>query len=69
MKKLLLIASILFVSAFSFAQDYEVTFAAHGIGSVVDSVQIENISQNKSISIAGSDVLHLLGFVDNNILL
>lgn len=65
MKNTIITMFILCISTFAYTQDYEVTFAAHGIGSVVDSVQIENITQNKSISIAGSDVLNLLGFVDN----
>ena len=64
MKKITFIISSLFISFLVNAQDYEVTFAAFGICTEVDSVQIENISQDKSISVAGTDVLHLLGFVD-----
>lgn len=64
MKKASLIIFCLIISIFAFNQDYEVTFAAFGIGSEVDSVQIENVSQGKSISVAGTDVLHLLGTVN-----
>jgi uncharacterized protein (TIGR02145 family) len=64
MKKVTLIILGLIISICAFSQDYEVTFAAFGIASEVDSVQIENISQGKSISVAGTDVLHLLGIVN-----
>lgn len=64
MKKAILILSSLFISIFVFTQDYEVTFTAFGIASEVDSVQIENVSQGKSISVVGTDVLHLLGSIN-----
>jgi uncharacterized protein (TIGR02145 family) len=66
MKKPLLLLAALFVSCTLFAQDYNVTFSAYLIDTptdVVDSVQVENISQQKSITINGNDTLHLVDAV------
>ena len=45
------------------AQDYQITFMGVGASSVVDSVKVENLFQNKSITINGSDILHLVGTI------
>ncbi|MGM0626464.1 MAG: FISUMP domain-containing protein [Bacteroidota bacterium] len=66
MKRPLLLLAALFVSCTLFAQDYNVTFSAYLIDTptdVVDSVQVENISQQKSITINGDDTLHLVDLV------
>jgi len=63
MKNFALIIFLLVISVFVNAQDYVVSFAAFGITSEVDSVQVENVSQGKSISVDGSDVLNLLGVI------
>lgn len=41
------------------AQDYFVTFSGAGAGLTVDSIWIENLSQNTKLTINGTDVLHL----------
>ena len=59
MKKLLstlIIATVFFVSN---AQDYEITFAATGASSTVDSVFVENLTQGTSIKLSGNDTLLL----------
>ncbi|PLX07849.1 MAG: hypothetical protein C0596_08900 [Marinilabiliales bacterium] len=61
MKKLFSILIIVFAFLSTQAQDYVVTFSANGDYSDVDSVQIENITQSKTISVLGTDVLHLVG--------
>ncbi len=58
----------LVLSCTLFAQDYNVTFSAYAIGTptdVVDSVQIENITQQKAITVNGDDTLHLVDVVQN----
>jgi hypothetical protein len=44
---------------YSFGQDYQITFSAKGASSSIDSVRVENVTQNKHIIIGGSDVLRL----------
>ena len=44
---------------YSYGQDYQITFSAKGASSSIDSVRVENVSQNKFIILGGSDVLHL----------
>ncbi len=45
------------------AQDYLISFAGSGEEPTVDSVLVENLTQNTTLRIKGSDVLHLLGSV------
>jgi uncharacterized protein (TIGR02145 family) len=45
------------------AQDFQINFAGSGASSTVDSVKVENLTQCKSISIGGSDILHLIANV------
>jgi uncharacterized protein (TIGR02145 family) len=47
------------VSIFAQAQNYQITFAGTGASSKVDSVQVENLTQCRSISLNGSDILNL----------
>ncbi len=50
------------------AQDYKVTFSAYQIDTPtdqVDSVQIENTTQSKNITVNGDDTLHLVDIVQN----
>ncbi|MDO9254759.1 MAG: T9SS type A sorting domain-containing protein [Bacteroidales bacterium] len=42
------------------AQDYKITFSASGESTTVDSVQVLNITQAKSISLKGTDTLNLV---------
>jgi len=41
------------------AQDYLVTFSGSGESSTVSAVMVENLTQNKSLTLNGTDVLHL----------
>jgi len=64
MKKLITLFFIITISYCAFAQDYNVCFAANGIATSVDSVQIENITQGKCITVMGDDILHLVAVVN-----
>jgi uncharacterized protein (TIGR02145 family) len=44
------------------AQNYEITFSGEGESTVVDSVTIENMTQLKSITIGGGDILKLVSW-------
>ncbi|HPJ59291.1 MAG TPA: FISUMP domain-containing protein [Bacteroidales bacterium] len=54
---LILIASCRIISA----QDYYVTFSGSGSSNTVTTVLVENLSRGTSITMNGSDVLHLVG--------
>jgi uncharacterized protein (TIGR02145 family) len=59
--------TVLFLLVFGairiFAQNYQINFAGTGTSSSVDSVTIENMTQCKSLTIHGSEILNLLGTV------
>lgn len=42
------------------AQDYQISFAGAGASSTLSNIQVENLTQGKSISLLGSEVLHLV---------
>ncbi|MGC9330989.1 MAG: FISUMP domain-containing protein, partial [Bacteroidales bacterium] len=68
MKKLSLLLTSSLIACMVFAQDYNVTFSAYSIGTPtdqVDSVQVENITQGKTITVNGDDTLHLVDVVQN----
>jgi uncharacterized protein (TIGR02145 family) len=46
-----------------FAQNYQIDFAGTGTFSSVDSVTVENMTQCKSLTIAGNEILNLSGTV------
>ncbi|MBI5539842.1 MAG: T9SS type A sorting domain-containing protein [Bacteroidia bacterium] len=56
----------LFVSSVINAQDYQIDFMGSGSSTFVDSVNVENLTQCKSINIAGSNILHLVAEVGIN---
>ena len=60
MKKFTLILSLLLATVFLQAQDYQISFAGTGAGTNVGTVIVENLTQGKSISLSGSEVLHLV---------
>ncbi|MDA3910620.1 MAG: FISUMP domain-containing protein [Bacteroidales bacterium] len=67
MKNLLLLFAAVFLSCSLLAQDYKVTFSAYSVDTPtdqVDSVQVENITQQKSITVNGDDTLHLVDVVN-----
>ncbi len=49
------------------AQDYFIQFAGKGASTVVDSVRVENISQNTSLTVDGKNTLHLVGIRNKKI--
>jgi uncharacterized protein (TIGR02145 family) len=58
MKIFLFLVSLFFVLKSS-AQNYLIDFAGSGASTTVGSVKVENITAGKSITINGSDILHL----------
>lgn len=58
-KNLAFLLLFIFCSATQ-AQDYKITFSASGESTTVDSIQILNITQVKSISLKGSETLNLV---------
>jgi uncharacterized protein (TIGR02145 family) len=60
------VLSIIALSLNTNAQDYMINFAGTGASSTIDSVKIENITNGTTITILGSDVLHLKGSVGIN---
>jgi uncharacterized protein (TIGR02145 family) len=66
MKKLLFAVftfAFLSISLNSSAQDYQITFAGTGAATLVDSVEVENLSTGKTITLSGGDILHLTSVV------
>ena len=61
MKKSIFVLSLLIATAISYSQNYNISFTASGTGSNLDSVKIENLTQETSITIDGEDTLHLFG--------
>ena len=49
------------------AQDYLIQFASDEASTPVETVKVENLTQGKSISLLGSDILHLKAIVTANI--
>jgi len=48
------------------AQNYIISFAASGVVTILDSVNVENITQGTSLTLAGTDSLHLTGMTGIN---
>jgi uncharacterized protein (TIGR02145 family) len=65
MKNTVLLLAALLISCTLAAQDYKVSFSANGLATETDSVEIENVTQGKSITVYGQDTLHLLGIVSS----
>lgn len=60
MKKCTLIILLLFTYAAIKAQDYKISFAGKGASTTVGTAKVENLTQGKSMSLLGSEVLHLV---------
>ncbi|MBV5315631.1 MAG: T9SS type A sorting domain-containing protein [Prolixibacteraceae bacterium] len=60
MKKNTLIMLFLFAIGHLQAQDYKISFAGTGASATVGTVKVENLTQNKSAILNGSEVLHLV---------
>ncbi len=65
-KTLFLFVSVLVLISTIHAQDYQISFAGTGASTTVDSVKVENLTQNTSINLSGSDILHLVASVGIN---
>jgi len=61
MKKYTLLLSFIIAIVSLQAQDYLISFAGTGANTTVGSVTVENLTQGTSISLSGSEVLHLSG--------
>jgi len=61
MKKLTLSLLLIFAVVTTYAQSYLISFDATGIVTTLDSIKTENITQGTSLTISGTDVLHLTG--------
>lgn len=64
MKKHVVFLVLVIQSMCLYAQNYQLSFAAQGDASSIDSVLVENLVQNTSVLINGGDVLHLVGITD-----
>lgn len=63
MKNLIFTSIFCFVALFLSAQDYSITFSATGESNEVSAVTVENLTQNKSLTLNGNDILRLKGTV------
>ncbi len=59
MKKLNFLFLILFATANIYSQNYDISFVATGAATTVDSVKVENLTQGTSLTLLGTDTLHL----------
>ncbi len=54
------------LAGYSYGQDYLISFSAKGASTIIDSIKVDNVTQKKSITIGGSDILHLQKVVTSN---
>ena len=64
MKNYTLLFLWLFTTVCIHGQNYYIDFTASGTTSTLDSVFVENLTQGTSLTLQGSDTLHLLGTTD-----
>jgi Secretion system C-terminal sorting domain len=60
MKKCAFFLSLLMAIIELQAQDYQINFAGTGASVTVGTVKVENLTQSKSITLSGADILHLV---------
>lgn len=60
MKSFLFILFFIFSITSSNAQDYLINFTGTGGSAVIDSIKVENLTQETTLTMNGSDVLHLV---------
>ncbi|MDP2423933.1 MAG: FISUMP domain-containing protein [Bacteroidales bacterium] len=63
MRKFTFLALLTFAIAALRAQDYQISFTGSGQSTTVDSIRVQNLTQGTSLTLNGSDVLHLVGVV------
>ncbi|HEY3369663.1 MAG TPA: FISUMP domain-containing protein [Prolixibacteraceae bacterium] len=66
MKKIAFLLLFFFAIVSLHAQDYMINFIGIGASTTVDAVTVENFTQGKSISLLGSETLHLMATVTGN---
>lgn len=64
-KSILVFCIILINSNIANAQNYQIIFAGIGESTNLDSVMVQNVTQNTQLTIDGDDVLHLVGVLTN----
>ncbi len=63
MKKSTILVFVMLLTAFTQAQNYQLSFTGSGDANTVKNVVVENLTQVTSLTINGSDILHLVGTV------
>lgn len=66
MKTNILLFVLIFALAQTRAQDYQISFAGTGGSTTVETVNVQNLTQGTSLTLNGTDILHLLGVVGIN---
>jgi len=66
MKKIAFLLSLLFTIVSLQAEDYQISFAGTGSSKIVENVTVVNQTQGKSISLLGSETLHLMAILTGN---
>ncbi len=60
MRKIIFVLLLMFAFICMQSQNYQIDFSGSGQSTTVDSVLVENLSQGTSLTLNGSDVLHLV---------
>ena len=60
MRKIYILIIAIFIGNFANAQNYLISFTGSGAANTVDSVKVQNLTQNTSLSLSGSDILDLI---------
>ncbi len=60
MKKITFLTLIILATASIYSQSYNISFTGTGAASTVDSIRVENLSKGTSVTILGTDTLHLI---------
>jgi len=63
MKKITIVFLWLFATVCTHAQNYFIDFSASGTATTLDNIIVENLTQGTSLTLQGSDTLHLFGTV------
>lgn len=61
MKKHLFLLSMIFATANIYSQSYQINFVGSGATTTLDSVKVENLTKGTSLTLIGTDDLHLKG--------
>lgn len=59
MKKILILTLLVVISETLLSQNYLISFTASGQSSIIDSIEVSNLTQRISLTLNGSDTLHL----------